>query len=29
MRSYMDPVALKFPALERFAAENVALQVST
>ena len=29
MRSYMDPVGLKFPPLERFAAENVALQIST
>ena len=28
MRSYLEPVALKFPALERFAAENVAPQVS-
>ena len=29
MRSYMEPVALKFPALERFAAENVELVDST
>ena len=29
MRSYMDPVGLKFPPLERFAAENVHLVDST
>tara|TARA_B100001765_G_scaffold113428_1_gene70543 strand:+ start:10 stop:765 length:756 start_codon:yes stop_codon:yes gene_type:complete len=29
MRGYMDPAGLKFPPLERFAAENVDLQVST
>ena len=29
MRSYMGPVGLKFPPLERFTAENVDLQVST
>jgi hypothetical protein len=29
MRSYMDPAGLKFPPLERFAAENVELQDST
>jgi 1,2-phenylacetyl-CoA epoxidase catalytic subunit len=29
MRSYMDPVGLKFPPLERFAVENVELLYST
>ena len=29
MRSYMDPVGLKFPPLERFAVENVELLSST